>query len=287
LDSCRSLDEQQHQRKLCHKIGTLGSTTSLGRAGRSSSVRIKRFSRAFLAERSAAVAKVLLVEDDKNLCRVVSDMLGFEQFVTEVVHDGQEGSDRLRLYEYDLVILDWELPNMSGVEVCKKYRAAGGTSSVLMLTGKSTIVDKESGFDAGADDYLTKPFDSRELMARIRALLRRAPGYKSNLLTFGDLSLETKEHRFLVAGVEVPLLPKEFMLMEFLLKNPDQVFSQEAILNKVWSSESDASILAIRSCVKRIRKKLEQHGSSFTVKALYGVGYRIEAAEAGPQSEPE
>lgn len=225
------------------------------------------------------MAKVLLVEDDKNLCRVISDLLGFEQFVIEVVNDGQEGADRLRLYEYDLVILDWELPKMSGVEVCKQYRATGGTTSVLMLTGKSSIPDKESGLDAGADDYLTKPFDSRELMARIRALLRRTPNFKSNRLSFGDLSLDTTTHKFKVRDVEVTLLPKEFMLMEFLMKSPEQVFTQEAILNKVWSSESEASALAVRSCVKRIRRKLEEHSSKSTIRALYGVGYRLDSTD--------
>jgi two-component system response regulator QseB len=233
------------------------------------------------------MAKVLLVEDDKNLCRIISDMLGFEQFVVEVVHDGQEGAERLKLYEYDLIILDWELPKLPGVDVCTRYRAAGGKSSVLMLTGKSAIADKESGFDAGADDYLTKPFDSRELIARIRALLRRSPNYKSTILSLGDLSLDVAGHRFQVGGVDVALLPKEFLLMEFLLKHPEEVFSQEALLNKVWSSESEASVLAIRSCVKRIRKKLEDSGSRYNLKAVYGVGYRLEAnADNGQTSVP-
>ncbi len=233
------------------------------------------------------MAKLLLVEDDKRLCRIITDLLGFEQFVVEVVHDGQEGLDRLKLYDYDLIILDWDLPKLSGVEICKAYRNGGGQTTVLMLTGKSAIGEKESGFDAGADDYLTKPFDARELMARIRALLRRAPSFKSHVMTFGDLTLDTGGHRFLVADREVALLPKEFMLLEFLLKNPDQVFSQEMLLNKIWSSESEASALAVRSCIKRIRRKLEDHGSKFTLKAVYGVGYRFEESSNSNDSQAE
>jgi DNA-binding response OmpR family regulator len=230
------------------------------------------------------MAKVLLVEDDKNLCQIIKDLLGFEQFSIEVVHDGQEGLDRLRLYEYDLVILDWNLPKVAGVELCKAYRDCGGNASVLMLTGKSEIPDKEVGFDAGADDYLTKPFDSRELMARIRALLRRPSTFKSSVLTYGDVALDTAQHRFTVRDVEVPLLPKEFMLMEFLLKSPEHVFSQEAILNKVWSSESEASVLAVRTCVKRLRKKLAEQASIVNIEAVYGIGYKVTCEQQEPFS---
>ncbi len=241
----------------------------------------------FTAHDGDNMAKILLVEDDKRLCQLITDLLGFEQFVVEVVHDGQEGLDRLKLYDYDLIILDWELPKLAGVEICKAFRNGGGQASVLMLTGKSAIAEKESGFDAGADDYLTKPFDSRELLARIRALLRRAPAFKSQIMTFGDLTLDAAGHRFLVADTEVPLLPKEFMLLEYILRNPNQVFSQEMLLNKIWSSESDASALAVRSCIKRIRRKLEDHGSKFTLKAVYGVGYRFEESSNSKDSPEE
>jgi DNA-binding response OmpR family regulator len=233
------------------------------------------------------MAKVLVVEDDKNLCRIITDLLGFEQFVIEVVHDGLEAADRLKLYHYDLIILDWELPKLSGVEVCRRFRSASGKSPVLMLTGKAQITEKESGFEAGADDYLTKPFDARELMARIKALLRRSPVFNSTVITLGDLRIDSGAHRFLVAGREVTLLPKEFMLLELLLKNPNQVISQEMLLNTIWSSESESSAFAVRSCVKRLRKKLDECSSKYTVKAVYGVGYRVEERTPGTDSRDE
>lgn len=225
------------------------------------------------------MSKVLLVEDDQNLCVNIKDLLVLEQFTVEAVTDGLEGFDRLRLYHYDLAILDWGLPGLNGIEICKQYRNSGGHCPILMLTAKSSGAEKGMGLDEGADDYLTKPFETVELLARVRALLRRPTQYKSSVLSLSDVSLDVSKHRFTVGNSEVPLLPKEFMLLEYLLKYPGEVINQEALLNKVWSSESDATTLAVRSCVKRLRKKLSEGGSKVTIKAVYGVGYKIETEE--------
>ncbi len=222
------------------------------------------------------MSKVLLVEDDLNLCENIKDLLVLEQFTVEAVMDGREGLDRLKLYHYDLAILDWGLPGLNGIEVCKQYRDYGGSCPILMLTAKSSVIEKGMGLDGGADDYLTKPFETVELLARVRALLRRPVLYKSTVLSLADIALDVSKHRFTVRDCEMPLLPKEFMLLEYLLKYPGEVINQEALLNKVWSSESDATTLAVRSCVKRLRKKLSEGGSSVTIKAIYGVGYKIE-----------
>src|SRR5258706_1536641 len=139
--------------------------------------------------------KILIVEDNTELADNVREWLLGEQYVVDCCADGVEALAYLDAYEYDAVVLDWTLPKMSGIEVCKQYRAQGGTTPVIMLTGRRTVDDKESGLDAGADDYLTKPFEVRELSARIRALLRRAAKVSGNVLKAGNLELDKEKHR--------------------------------------------------------------------------------------------
>jgi DNA-binding response OmpR family regulator len=223
----------------------------------------------------AAVAKVLVVEDDLGLCRMVKDWLTFEHHMVETANTGDEGLEKLQFYQYDVVVLDWELPEMTGIDICKQFRSKGGTTPILMLTGKGTIVDKETGFDAGADDYLTKPFHMKELSARLKALLRRAGPFTTDSLKFRDLMLEPDNHRATREGTDLALLPKEFALLEFLMRHPNQVFSAEALLSRVWSSESDATIDAVSTCIKRLRKKIDVEGQASVVKTVHGVGYKL------------
>jgi OmpR-family two-component system manganese-sensing response regulator len=221
------------------------------------------------------MAKILLVEDDVALSTRVSEWLKFQQHVVDVVHDGKEGADRLKLYEYDIAILDWELPLKAGVDVCKHYRAAGGKIPILMLTGKSQISDKEEGLDSGADDYLTKPFDLKELSARLRALLRRPAIALSSELKVHDIILDDVSKKVTKAGVEVDLSPKELQLLEFFLRHPDQVFSQEALLERIWSSESEASVFSVYTAVKTLRKKMTKAGEKPFLATVHGLGYRL------------
>jgi DNA-binding response OmpR family regulator len=223
------------------------------------------------------MAKILLIEDDPSLTKMMNDWLALEHHSLESVGDGKEGFDRLQIYNYDLVIIDWQLPGMEGPDVVKSFRAAGGTLPILMLTGKSAVSDKEIGFDSGADDYLTKPFHMKELSARIRALLRRPSAMVSNILTIGRLSMDPVKHVLQRDGVEIKLLPKEFALLEFFMRHPNQVFNADALLNRVWSSESDATIDALTSCIKRLRKKVDLEGEGSCVKTVHGVGYKMEA----------
>lgn len=224
------------------------------------------------------MAKILLVEDDMGLSRMVRDWLTFEHHLVETADNGRDGLDKLQFYQYDLVILDWELPEMTGIQICKEFRSRGGTTPVLMLTGKGTIGDKESGFEAGADDYLTKPFHMKELSMRLRALLRRSStALQTDELKFRDLALEPSGHRVTRGGKDLSLLPKEFALLEFLMRHPNQVFSAEALLSRVWASETDTTVDAVSTCIKRLRKKIDVEGQTSIIKTVHGVGYKLES----------
>lgn len=222
------------------------------------------------------MAKILLVEDDTGLCRMVKDWLTLEHHNLETANDGKDGLEKLRFYKYDLVILDWTLPEMTGIEVLKEMRKQGLSTPVIMLTGRNTVPDKEVGFDAGADDYLTKPFHMKELSARLRALLRRPATMVDEVLEFGDLKVDRGTYKVTKGGEEVKLLPTEYALLEFLMRHPNQVFTQEALLNRVWSSESDATANALTTCVKRLRKKIDSENQESIIKTVYGVGYKLE-----------
>ncbi len=222
------------------------------------------------------MAKVLIVEDDVALGKMVRDWLLMEHHKVEIVTDGADAKEMLKVYDYDIVILDWELPHVSGIEILKEFRSRGKSTPVLVLTGRSAIDDKETGFDAGADDYLTKPFHGKELTARLRALLRRPEGYVGDLLKFGNLTLDHANYVVTKDGEEIRLLPKEFALLEFLMRNPNRVFAAEALLNRVWIAESEATVDALTTCIKRLRKKIDVAGQDSIIRTIHGVGYKLE-----------
>lgn len=221
------------------------------------------------------MAKVLIVEDDRQLSDLIVDWLNGEGHVPEPVYRGNIGLERLQYYKYDLVILDWELPGLPGVEVCKQYRNGGGTTPIIMLTGKREIEDKEAGLDSGADDYLTKPFHIKELAARLRALLRRPAGVNQNVLRAGDISLRIGSRQAFRGDEELNLQPKEFALLEFLMRHPNQPFSSEAILDRVWPSESDAAPDTVRIQIMRLRKKIDVAGQESMIRTAHRVGYML------------
>ena len=221
------------------------------------------------------MAKILLVEDDQAVAEAIVDALEFESNVVEHVDCGLEASQRLKLYQYDLVVLDWDLPRKSGVEVCGEYRSRGGTLPILMLTGKSSVEDRVTGLDAGADDYLPKPFSMKELSARVRALLRRPEPMVSELVQLGPLQIVLKFHKVMRGQEELNLLAKEISLLEFLVRHRGQVFSVDDLLNKVWHSESDSSEDAVRQCVTRLRKKIDGEGENSLIVTVKGLGYKV------------
>lgn len=222
------------------------------------------------------MTKLLIVEDDVDLASVVTQALESEGHAVEASHDGADAIERIRQYKYDLLILDWDLPYHTGLETCRTYRAAGGSSPVLFLTANSTLEAKEAGFDAGADDYLTKPFQLRELKARVKALLRRPPVIASPHLQVGDLEARLDERRVFCRGNEISLSPKEFGLLTFLMRHPGTVFSNTDILNSLWTSEDEIGTDTIRVHIKNIRAKIDKPGEPSMVRTVFGAGYKLE-----------
>ncbi len=222
------------------------------------------------------MAKILLVDDDTSLADTVARYLKqTEHYVVECAHTGEDALFMMRTYGYDAVVLDWGLPEMSGLEVLNQYRDQGGKCRILMLTAKSEITNKERGFNAGADDYLTKPFTIKELALRLKALLRRPVDIVSDELRIADIVLNSKTFAVTKNGQTVDLTRKEFALLELLMRNPNQVFSPEAIMDRLWKSESDASTDSIKVWIKRLRNKIEGDDSRL-IKNVHGVGYKLE-----------
>lgn len=221
------------------------------------------------------MTKILVVEDDKTLATTVSDWLKYEHYLVEVVPSGQAALDRLGTSQYDVIVLDLALPGIGGIEVLRQYRARGGATPVLILTGKGELDEKEQGFEAGADDYLTKPCHLRELSARVKALLRRPKLVVGNTLKAGELELDPNAFKVMRNGVEVQLARMEFALLEFLMRHPGQVFSPEALLERVWQSESERSPESIRTLIKKLRKKIDAPDGESHIENVHGVGYRL------------
>ncbi|MCA9818625.1 MAG: response regulator transcription factor [Cyanobacteriota/Melainabacteria group bacterium] len=222
------------------------------------------------------MAKVLLVEDDRNLAGTVREWLEFEHYLVEWVETGTDALDMMKSYKYDVIIMDLTLPKMDGIEVCKNFRQQGGETPILILTGRGTVPDKELGFDAGADDYLTKPFHLKELSARIRALLRRPKDFAGEVLKAGNIALDIGSHSVTKEGKDIHLPRMEFALLEFLMRHKGQVFSAEALLDRVWTADSDKSPETIRTSVKKLRSKIDTKGEPSLIRNVHGVGYKLE-----------
>ena len=221
------------------------------------------------------MAKILVADDHVSLSLSVSDFLKSLDHQIDLAHSADEARSMIGAFPYDLILLDWEFPDGAGLDIITAYRQGGGLTPILMLTGKSSIEDKEKGLDAGADDYLTKPFHIKELGARIRALLRRPPVLAAEELKVGDLVLNTNTRKVYLAGQEVKLQPMETTVLEFFMRNPGQPFSPEAIIQRVWESSTEVSLHAVYSCVKRLRQKLSQPGKESMMRTLRGSGYEL------------
>lgn len=221
------------------------------------------------------MAKIVVVEDDKDLVNLIKGILSVERHTIDSVHDGHEALAIIQMHPYDLVILDWMLPGRTGTEICKDYRARGGAAPILMLTAKSTIDDRAEGLDSGADDYLTKPFHPKEFTARVRALLRRPQAVMAKTMKAADIELDPSQIKVFKANKEIHLLPKEFALLELFLRYPTQVFSSEALLDRVWNTDSSASLDTVRTYIKTLRKKIDTNPKDSLIRTVHGVGYSL------------
>lgn len=224
------------------------------------------------------MAKVLLVEDDQILAAFLCNSLSSRMHSVDHLTNGQEALYWLQNRQYEVAIIDWNIPGISGIELCKRFRDLGGRTPILLLTGKSGLKDKVTGLDAGADDYLAKPFELDELHARLRALARRKGEIRSNHLTIGDLELDKDNGEVTLCGEKVQITRREFMILELLAENPDQTFSSEAIVDRIWPCSSEISSEVVRCHITRLRQKLSRISESAkpSIKSVYGLGYRLE-----------
>ena len=222
--------------------------------------------------------KVLIIEDELLLADSIKAVLEKKGFQAEAVYDGESGLEYAELGVYDLLILDVMMPGMDGYQVARQVRAKRCSTPILMLTAKSSIEDRIQGLNAGADYYLTKPFDTRELLACINALLRRQGG-QVNELTFGNTSLELASSTLVCGDKTIRLSAREFDVMRFLLQSREQILSKEVILARVWGYESNAVENHVEVYVGFLRKKLAAIGSNIRIEAIRRLGYHLEVQQ--------
>ena len=220
--------------------------------------------------------RLLLAEDERNLSDALVAILTHANYSVDAVYDGREAIDYLENGEYDGVILDIMMPKADGLTVRRTIRAEGNAVPVLLLTAKSEIDDRVEGLDAGADDYLPKPFAAKELLARIRAMTRRQPVLQDTLLRYGNITLSRTDFTLAGPGGSVKLANKEFQVMEMLLMNPGHTIPTERFLEKIWGYDSDAEINVVWVNLSALRKKLASLGADIQIKASRGLGYSLE-----------
>ena len=218
-------------------------------------------------------AHILLVEDEIKLAKFIQLELGYEGYEISVVYDGVAGLTAARELQVDLIIIDWMLPGLSGIEICRRLRTTGDKVPIILLTAKDEVSDRVAGLDAGADDYLVKPFSIEELLARIRARLRQGQEIDADMLQFADLSLNRRSRQVYRGERLVELTAKEFDLLEYLLLHPRQVITRDRILEKVWGYDFMGNSNIIEVYVRYLRLKLEATGEQRLIQTIRSVGY--------------
>lgn len=220
--------------------------------------------------------RLLLAEDERMLSEALTAILTHNHYSVDAVYDGQEALDYLLTGHYDAAVLDIMMPKMDGLTVLRRLREQGMKLPVLLLTAKSEIDDRVEGLDSGADDYLTKPFAAKELLARLRAITRRPPDLQPGTLSFGDLQLDRVEFRLSGPQDSLRLGSKEFQILEMLLSAPQQVISTERFLEKIWGYDTSSEINTVWVYISGLRKKIAAVGSRVQLRAARGVGYQLE-----------
>jgi two-component system response regulator MprA len=222
--------------------------------------------------------RILIIEDDEAILRFLRRGLAYEGYIVDTATEGQSGLALARDHPPDLVVLDWMLPGLDGLEVCRRLRA-GGPVPILMLTAKDTIHDRVQGLDAGADDYMVKPFDLDELLARIRALMRRAQPNRPKVLRFADLSLDTGTRQAARGDRVISLTAKEYELLELFLRHPRQVMTRDTIFDHVWGYDFGGESNIIEVYVRYLRQKLESNSEPRLLHTVRGMGYVLRESE--------
>jgi len=221
--------------------------------------------------------RILLVEDDPAQLEPLHTVLLQAGHIVDGLEDGETAQWLLSQKEYDLLILDWMLPNVSGLSLCRQYRRLGKTAPVLMLTAKDTTADKVAGLDAGADDYLVKPTDLIELLARVRALGRRSPVLQADTLTVAQLHLNLNTLTVERDTTKIQLTAREFQLLEYFFRHPGQVLSRDRIEDALWEWGTQPESNAVTTLIKRLRQRLQSLDATDWIETIYGMGYRFQA----------
>ncbi|MEM7772067.1 MAG: response regulator transcription factor [Cyanobacteria bacterium P01_E01_bin.6] len=222
--------------------------------------------------------RILLVEDDARLLESLSETLVAQRYAVDWVNDGESAWERVNTLTYDLMLLDVTLPKLDGIKLCQRMRNHGHLIPVLMLTARDTSLDKIIGLDSGADAYMVKPFNLQELLAQIRALLRRGQAASTPVLTWGALQLNPDSYEVFYGRSPIHLTPKEFALMEALLRYGKRVLSHAAIIEQIWPVQETPETDTIKSYIKNLRAKLKSAGASKTfIETVHGVGYRLKS----------
>ncbi|PSN17024.1 DNA-binding response regulator [filamentous cyanobacterium CCP5] len=220
--------------------------------------------------------RILLVEDDRHLAASLCDALSAQQYVVDIAQDGEKAWEHLALIPYDLTLLDVTLPRLDGLSLCQRMRSHGLASPVLMLTARDTSQDKVTGLDAGADAYMVKPFDLEELMAQIRALLRRGQSPAPTILQWNGLRLNPDTYEVSYQDTPLRLTPKEFAILELLLRNGRRVLSRSFILESIWNLEEPPGEETVKAHLKVLRQKLRRTGApKQLIETVHGLGYRL------------
>ena len=220
--------------------------------------------------------RLLLAEDEEDLSKALVAVLKHNNYSVDAVYNGQDALDYLETENYDGAILDIMMPKMDGLTVLRKIREAGNSVSVILLTAKAEIDDRVAGLDCGADDYLTKPFSMKELLARIRAMTRRKAETTDCVLTFEDISLDRSTYVLSCGNEEVRLASKEYQTLEMLMSNPKQIISVDQFMDRIWGFDSDTELNVVWVNISYLRKKLSSLNSCVSIKATRGLGYSLE-----------
>lgn len=219
--------------------------------------------------------RILVIEDEVKLARLIGKALEKERYAVDVVHDGEEGLAMARTEPYDVLVVDRMLPGMSGTEIIATLRHENITTPALLLTALGTTKDKTHGLDIGADDYLVKPFALEELLARIRALLRRPPTIAQSILKIGDLELDTHAKSVSRQGKLIELTAKEYALLEYLMRHPGQTITKETLIAHVWDFDADILPNNVEAHIKQLRRKIDKPFGSSLIQTVRGFGYRM------------
>lgn len=222
--------------------------------------------------------KILLAEDEESIARALKLMLEKSKYTVDLVFNGADALEHIVSSEYDALVLDIMMPGMDGIEVLTAARSRGVTAPALFLTAKGEVEDRVAGLDAGADDYLPKPFATSEFLARVRALVRRSGAYAPSVLSFGGVELDCSRYTLRANGGELRLNNKEYQLMELFMRHPQQVFSTMHLMEKVWELNSESDMDVVWTYIGFLRRKLRQLGADVEIKTIRGAGYILESS---------